>query len=84
MKKSIISVNRMIETYVANSLSDETWRMFYMMYCHNLITGGDWDRFFNTCRGWQFDNEGFAIIDSDDNDAVVYEADEYGIFHKVK
>lgn len=85
MKKSVITVKRMIETYVAYGLSEDTWKMFYNMYCHNLITNDDWNKFFNTCRGLQFDNDdNFTIIDTDNNDIVVYEADEYGMFHKVK
>ena len=85
MKKSVISVKSMVETYVAYGLDDSTWEMFYMMRCHNLITSEVWTEFFNTCRGWQIDPEdGLTIIDTERNDKIIYQADEYGVFVKVK
>lgn len=85
MKKSVMSVKSMIETYVNYGLDNTTWEMLYNMCCHNLISNDDWMKFANTCGGWQFDDDkGLTIIDTNDDCKVVYEADEDGYWVKVK
>lgn len=85
MKKSVMSVKSMIETYVNYGLDNTTWEMLYNMSCHNLISYDDWMKFANTCGGWQFDDDnGLTIIDTNDDCKVVYEADENGYWVKVK
>lgn len=51
MKKSVMSVKSMIETYVNYGLDSTTWEMLYNMTCHNLISHDDWMKFANTCGG---------------------------------
>lgn len=85
MKKSVISVNSMIETYVSYGLDEETWEMFYKMRCHNLISNDVWGRFNNTCKGWQFGpDNGLTIIDSENNGKIIYITDENGFYKKVE
>lgn len=82
MKKSIISVKSMIETYVNFELSENTWNMFHQMANHNLISDETWNNFFMQCRGWVMSDDGDAIIDSDNNDMIVYKRDDYGFLVK--
>ena len=84
MKKSIMSAESMIETYVRDSLDKTTWEMFYNMACHNLISYDDWIKFANVCGGWRFDNKGFNIIDTNDECKVIYNLDDRGKWIKVK
>lgn len=84
MKKSIISVKSMIETYVRYGLDGTTWEMFYDMACHNLITQDAWIEFTNICSGWVFDDKGFNIIDTNDNCKVIYNLNDKGDWVKVK
>lgn len=85
MKKSVITVKSMIETYVNYGLEESTWEMFYNMRCHNLISNEDWNRFYETCKGWQYDEGiGHTIIDTARDCKVVYKMDEQGFYEKVK
>lgn len=85
MKKSVMNVKYMIDTYVEYGLDCKTWEMFYNMRCHNLISDNDWMKFANTCSGWAYDdNDGLTIIDANDDCKVVYRADEQGFWIKVK
>ena len=81
MSKSVMSVNSMIETYVNFELSEDTWEMFYQMYCHNLIPFETWSKFFTKCKGWVMSDDGDAIIDYDNN-MIVYKRDESGFLVK--
>ena len=82
MNKSVIGLRSMIETYVNFELSEDTWNMFYQMYMHNLIPFETWRQFFTKCRGWVLSDDGDAIIDSDNNDMIVYKRDEMGFLVK--
>lgn len=83
MKKSIMSVKSMIETYVRYGLDDNTWGMLYNMACHNLISNYDWIKFANICRGWRYDDECLNIIDTNDECKVIYNLDDRGLWVKV-
>ena len=84
MYKSIISVNSMIETYVDFELSEDTWNMFYQMAVHGLISSETWNKFFMKCKGWVLSDNGNAVIDSDNNDMIVYKRDKFGFLVKAK
>lgn len=80
-----MSVNKMINLYVTYGLDEETWEMLYRMTCHNLISSENWAKFQETCKGYQFsDGDGTKIIDTCNNDKVVYVTDESGYWVKVK
>ena len=81
MNKSIMSVKSMIETYVDFELSDETWKMFYEMYKHNLISDETWNKFFMKCKSWAMSDNGDSVIDYDTN-MIVYKRDEFGFLVK--
>ena len=80
--KSVISVKAMIETYVNFEISEETWQMFYNMRCHNLISYDTWSAFYNKCKGWAMADSGNAVIDTDNNDKVIYIRDSEGYLVK--
>ena len=82
MKKSVMSVESMIETYVKFELSEDTWNMFLQMANHDLISYETWTKFFMKCKGWVLSNDGDAVIDFDNNDMIVYKRDDFG--HLVK
>ena len=80
----MLSVKKMIDIYVNHGLSEETWRMLYNMSWHNLISYDAWERFCNTCRGYEFDEgDGTTIIDTANDCKVVYKTDENGFWKKV-
>ena len=82
MNKSIMNVKSMIETYVKFELSEDTWNMFYQMANHDLISFETWNKFFMKCRGWVLSDDGDAIIDSDNNNMIVYKRDAFGYLVK--
>ena len=82
MSKSVISLKSMIETYVNFELSQDTWDMFYKMAAHDLISSETWNKFFITCKGWGISDNGDSVIDSDNDDMIVYKRDELGFLVK--
>lgn len=82
MSKSVMSVNSMIETYVNFELGEDTWEMLYQMAAHDLISSETWNKFFMKCRGWVMSDDGDSVIDSDNNDMIVYKRDELGFLVK--
>ena len=82
MKKSVMSVRAMIDMYVEYGLEEDTWNMMYEMAFHGLISRENWSKFYETCRGWTFDEEINGIYDSK-TDTVVYLYDANGNLHKM-
>ena len=82
MSKSVMNVKSMIETYVNFELSEDTWNMFYQMAIHNLISLETWNEFFIKCIGWYMSDDGDAIIDSCNNNMIVYKRDDSGYLVK--
>ena len=80
--KSVMSVKAMIETYVNFELDEDTWEMFYNMKFHNLISYDTWEAFYNKCKGWVMDDSGDAVIDTANNDKVIYIRDSEGYLVK--
>ena len=80
--KSVMSVKAMIETYVNFEISEHTWEMFYNMRCHNLISDDTWTAFYNKCKGWVMADSGDAVIDTANNDKVIYIRDDLGYLVK--
>lgn len=77
----MMSVKRMVALYVEYGLNERTWNMLYDMYAHGLISYENWSKFFYTCRGFEYSEDGQKIIDTCRNDRVICEANEYGTFH---
>lgn len=85
MKKSVLTAKSMVEMYVNYGLSSDTWKMFYDMTCHDLISNENWTKFCEICNGLQYDSvDGRTIIDTDNGDKVVYKMDNDGFYIKVK
>ena len=80
--KSVMSVKAMIETYVNFELNEDTWDMFYNMSCHNLISYDTWKAFYNKCKGWVMTDSGNAVIDTANDDKVIYIRDGEGYLVK--
>ena len=80
MKSSMMSVKAMIDLYVRYGVEQETWTMLYSMHAHGLISLENWEKFYNTCKGWERD--GNAIRDEDG--IIIYRTDEDGYWHKVR
>ena len=80
--KSVMSVKAMIETYVNFELDEDTWDMFYNMKSHNLISYDTWEAFYNKCKGWVIADSGDAVIDTANNDKVIYIRDSEGYLVK--
>ena len=78
----MMSVKKMIETYVRYECSNETWIMFYQMRLHDLISDDNWDKFTRKCKGWYVDESG--IRDSENNDELVYVRDARGFLNLIK
>ena len=78
----MMSVKKMVETYVRYECSNQTWKMFYLMRCHNLISEDSWDKFTRKCKGWYVDEDG--IRDMDDDDKLVYTRDADGYLNPIK
>ena len=78
----MMSVKKMIETYVSYECSNETWIMFYQMRLHNLISSDNWDKFTSKCKGWYVDEDG--IRDMEDDDKLVYVRDANGFLNPIK
>lgn len=83
MNKSVISLKSMIEIYVDFDIGEDTWEMFYQMATHNLISSETWNKFFMTCKGWVLSDDGDSVIDTDNNDMIVYKRDDSGFLVKV-
>ena len=82
MNKSVMSFKSMVETYVNFELSEDTWNMFYQMAAHDLISSETWNKFFIKCKGWVISDNGDSVIDSDNNDMIVYKRDDSGFLVK--
>ena len=82
MTKSVMSVKAMVETYVNFELSEDTWKMFYDMKFHNLISYDAWLAFENKCKGWVLNDNGDAIIDTDNDNKIIYKRDSRGFLVK--
>ena len=82
MTKSIMSVKQLVETYIKFELSENTWEMFYNMSCHNLISYNTWTAFYNKCKGWVLTDNGDAIIDTNNDDKIIYKRDNNGFLVK--
>lgn len=75
-----MSVKKMIDLYVANELSEETWGMLYQMACHDLISDENWVKFYEKCKAWHFTDDGHSIEDG--NGKIIYTRDIDGFFVK--
>lgn len=75
---SMLSVRAMIDLYARYGVEQETWTMLYNMYAHGLISRENWEKFYNTCKGWEC--LGNVIID--ENEKVVYTTDAAGYWVK--
>ena len=82
MKKSVMSVEAMVDMYVTYGLEDETWDMMYHMVNHGLISRENWLKFFEKCKSWEFDDSGNNIVDGITGE-VLYTYDENGNLKKV-
>lgn len=82
MTKSVMSVKAMAETYINFELSNETWEMFYNMTCHNLISYDTWTAFYEKCKGWVLTDNGEAVIDTDNENKIIYKRDNDGFLVK--
>ena len=80
----MMSVKKMIELYVSYGLDTETWEMLYKMRCHDLISYDNWTKFYETCKGWEFNDEdnGATIIDTCNDNKLVYKRNEDGFYVK--
>lgn len=75
----MISLKRMIEVYVENECSEDTWNMFYQMANHELITKDVWEKFSKKCEDWYSELDGIYSYNE-----LIYERDEDGTLVKVK
>lgn len=82
MKKSVMSVEAMVDMYVTYGLEDETWDMMYHMVNHGLISRENWEKFYEKCKGWSFDEEVNGIVDGE-TETVIYLYDDNGNLHKM-
>ena len=78
----MMSVKKMVDLYVSYGLDTNTWEMLRNMRNHNLISYENWEKFYNKCKGWYFDEEVNGIVDAD-TQIVVYLYDDKGNLHKV-
>ena len=78
----MMSVKRMIDLYVEYGLDERTWDMLREMSLHGLISRDNWIKFFETCKGWYF-NEETNTIDDSETGKTVYVYDDNGNLHKV-
>lgn len=79
MVKSIISVERMVRIYVDYELNEDTWKMFYNMRLHNLISEKTWSEFCETCKDWNISENGQQYI-ADGNGCIIFIRDDNGFF----
>ena len=82
MTKSVVSVKAMVETYVNFELDEKTWVMFYNMRCHDLISHDTWTKFYTKCKGWTLTDNGEAVIDTDNDNKILYKRDSNGFLVK--
>lgn len=82
MTKSVMSVKAMVETYINFELSEDTWEMFYNMRSHNLISEDTWTAFYNKCKGWFLTDNGDAVIDTNNDEKIIYKRDSDGFLVK--
>jgi hypothetical protein len=78
----MLSVKKMIDLYVSYELDETTWNMLYNMVNHGLISSENWEKFYTTCKGWSFEENGQTI--EDENGKVIYRRNENGYLVKVK
>ena len=78
----MMSVKKMVETYVRFECSEETWNMFYMMHMHDLISYDNWKKFYEKCKGWYVTEDGIHDVDNDDK--LVYIRDDNGFLNLIK
>lgn len=76
----MMSVKKMVETYVQFECAEETWNMLYMMCCHGLISDDNWRKFSDKCKGWYSAEDG--IRDSENDDKLIYMRDDDGFIIK--
>ena len=82
MKKSVMSVEAMVEMYLNYGLEEETWNMMWNMAVHGLISHDNWVKFFEKCKSWTFDDSRNNIVDGITGE-VLYTYDENGNLKKV-
>ena len=82
MKRSVMSVKEMVNLYVTCGVAEETWNMLREMSFHGLISRENWDKFFETCKDWQFADDGTGIVDG--NGKYLYKHDEEGFLCRVQ
>lgn len=70
-----MTFKKMCETYINYEFSEDTWNMFYMMRCHNLITDEQWTRFYNKFKDISLDDAGNGV---DSEGKIVYKRDKDG------
>ena len=82
MKKSVMSVEAMVDMYLTYGVEEETWEMLYRMANHGLISRENWTKFYETCKGWAVSEDGNSIVDTDTG-KTLYEYNEIGDLVKV-
>ena len=79
---SMMSLRAMIELYLRYNLDEHTWNMLRQMSQHELISYENWKKFYETCKGWAFDESGDHVVDAEGN--KLYHYDENGFLVKTK
>lgn len=87
MKKSMMSVDAMVDMYLHYGLADDTWSMMYNMTLHGLISNENWKAFYEKCKDWvwsddekDFVNDNNVIVNGAGK--VIYYYNENGILTK--
>lgn len=80
-KKSVISVDAMIDLYLNYGIEEDTWNMLHKMACHDLISRDNWIKFFETCKDWTWSEDGNSIIEGSTG-KILYYYDENGNIKK--
>ena len=60
----MMSVEKMIDLYLAYGLDPTTWRMLWNMTSHGLISSKNWRKFYDTCHSWTVSEDGTHIYDA--------------------
>ena len=62
--KITLNVKNMKETYKhAKKDMPKVWETFYTMYMMGFITSEEWNKFYDTCKDWYYEEENDWVLD---------------------
>lgn len=63
MKNLNLNLKNMIQRYYDSKADQKVWDAYYVMYAMGFLTRETWNKFYEACKDWVYDEEKHAVIE---------------------